>query len=187
MISRRPEHKPGNRRHFYYPTMFLAVLLFSHFAYAQEERVPDIVEAMKARYYHGFTLPASRKCTPQDAVGGWVERAIVEAREKPETDAYEKEGSKYLAFGPYNTLLWQRSRFIPDLNLTGTPEQSKTQYIMTSAGMFYAYTDGKLVASRLCFVSTEPYKQYPKGLLMLAFPLEKNTPFSITLYGPVGN
>lgn len=156
---------------------------------AAAEISADVVDGMKAQYYDKFSmLPPSRKCTPEDAMGAWVEKSIFEEGARAISATQEAEGLKYLFFGSYNTLVWQRSKASLDIgSLTGLLQQSKKQYIMTTAGMLYAYDNGSIESSALCFVSTQATQQYAKGLLMLAVPLEKESSFAITIYAPIGN
>jgi len=164
-----------------------SLLLLSAPAWADDHSERDNVELLKATYYDKFDqLPPSRKCAPADAEGIWVEKAILEAPGGSEVRDQEKYGKKNLVFGPYNTVWWGRIPGTPNLFAAkGALEASKQQYIVTVAGMLYIYEDNALQTSRLCFVSTAPTKTYAKDLLMLALPVEKNKPLSITLYEPL--
>jgi len=165
--------------------LILSLLLAASPAWAQTEQ--DTVEFTKQRYYQEFPkLPPSRKCTPKDGAGAWAEKHKLEnVGGKSERDM-ARLGRYYLAFGPYNTVYWEEhDRKMGRSSALSAVADSKQQYIITMAGMFYVYQDNKLITSRLCFISTNDTKDYAKDLLMLALPLEKNKPLSIAIYEPL--
>lgn len=155
-------------------------------AFAADTTPPqnDVVLMMQGQYYNTFKgLPPSRKCTVDDAKGAWREFAIIESAGGTEGASQHKEGIKYLAFGAYNRLLWQRSPAQPQIDLA--LNNSPLQYIVTDAGMFYVYQAGQLQASLLCFVSTKEQDKYKPGMLMLAIGAEKDKPLAMTIYEPL--
>ena len=148
---------------------------------------PDAVEMMKGEYAATFQdFPPARKCAQEDAKGAWKSIAVLEKTPTPQTVEQEKMGAHHLAFGDYSRLVSLRT---PATMSAGQvfSELAKTplQYIMTAAGMLYIYQNGKLQSSLLCFVSTDGGKKYAKGHLMLALPVEKAKPLSVTLYEPL--
>lgn len=147
----------------------------------------DPVEIIKKQYYDMFAeLPESRKCAPADAKGAWKEYAILQSASSDEAAAQRADGPKYMTFGEYNRLLWKRSASAMDLAaINAALPATDMQYIITTAGMFFAYRNGSLDASRLCFVSTKKTDKYNTGMLMLALPIEKDKPLVISIYTPV--
>lgn len=167
--------------------LLLAILCPAPALAAEGPPVPDGVDLTKIAYYEHFTsLPPSRKCTQEDAKGTWKELAIYESDGASETSAQRAQGVKYLAFGEYNTLFWQRA-LIPfsAQALFTIARQSSLQYIATSSGMLYVYKNGVLQDSLLCFMTTDTTEKFPRNTLMLARPIEKDTSLTITLYTPI--
>lgn len=167
---------------------FLLLLLMAVNPAVAQEAKPDVVDAMKAAYYDKYEqLPPSRKCTPQDARGAWVEDAIFEVGATTDTAEQETEGKKYLYFADYNLLVWQRSQApLSEGVLAERQKDTPLQYIMTVAGMMYVYEGGTATSSSLCFVATEDKEPFKKGALMLAKPLDDELSYQITLYAPLG-
>ena len=166
--------------------LFLLLLFFYPVATLAAEP-PDAVELMKAEYVGHFKdLPPARKCTPDDAKGAWKESAIFESAGMVEMSAQKAQGPKYLAFGEYNTLIWQRTQASLSAGpLVTSARGSNLQYIATAAGMLYVYKTGTLTDSLMCFIATEPKQKIAKDTLMLARPVEKDKPLLITLYEPL--
>ena len=148
----------------------------------------DAVELIRQEYKGYFTeLPDSRKCGPEDAKGFWKEYAIYESSGQTLMQEQKNNGPKYLVFGAqYNQLSWTRSK--NPFNAAGATHytnRSKTQYIMTSAGMLYVYEGGQLQHSLVCSITTAKTAKYEPGMLMLALPVEKDKSLTISLYAPV--
>jgi len=165
-------------------------MMGANVALAAEKAQPlDAVDLIKAEYYGHFDkLPPSRKCTPEDARGAWREMAVYESDGIAEVSAQKAKGPRYLAFGEYNTVVWQRALVqYSGMALIGGARNSEMQYISTSAGMLYLYKKSLLQESLLCFIATEATKTYPAGMLLLARPIEKDKSLIITLYAPLGN
>ncbi len=166
------------------------LMMGANVALAAEKAQPlDAVDLIKAEYYGHFDkLPPSRKCTPEDARGAWREMAVYESDGIAEVSAQKAKGPRYLAFGEYNTVVWQRALVqYSGMALIGGARNSEMQYISTSAGMLYLYKKSLLQESLLCFIATEATKTYPAGMLLLARPIEKDKSLIITLYAPLGN
>ncbi len=168
---------------------FLLLALMAKPLWAVEDPAPvDAVEAIRAAYYDQFRgLPPSRKCTPRDAWGAWKELAIYEYPGKSEIAAQQANGSYYMVFGDqYNRMIWGRVKNpLTAAQLYGFMPNAKKQFIMTTAGMLYVYMNGTLLASLVCSVSTEATNNYPKDMLLLALPVEKDKPLIITIYAPL--
>lgn len=145
------------------------------------------VDIIKGIYYKKFPqLPKSRKCTPADAKGAWVEKKIIEEPGSREWEDLEKNGKKYLGFGEYNKVAWFRTKQPARAsNVSAQVKKSAEQYIITTDGMFYIYENNSLKISRLCFVATEATKDIAKDLLMLAVPLERNKFLTLGIYEPL--
>lgn len=126
-----------------------------------------------------------RKCAPEDAKGAWKELAIYETGTSEVTEQRAK-GAKYLVFGDYNTLMFQRVQAeLPGAMLLANVRQSNMQYIMTADGMFFSYQSGALLDSLLCYVATEATQKFAKDTLLLARPVEKDKPLIINLFAPL--
>lgn len=179
----RPTRQSSSKKMDCFVALLLAMAMSPAIA-ADMPQPPDAVELMKAEYLDHFkALPPMRKCAPEDAKGAWKEYAVFESAGNAEMTAQKAQGPKYLAFGEYNTLLWQRS-LIPANGKATLASTARTglQYISTAAGMLYVYKNQELQTSQLCFISTAATKTYPAGTLLLARPVEKDKPLTITLY-----
>ncbi|MDX2073849.1 MAG: hypothetical protein SFX19_05730 [Alphaproteobacteria bacterium] len=166
----------------------MAVLFLSAPAFAADAPAkPDVVDLMKVEYSDYFKeLPPLRKCTIEDVGNAWEETAIYESTSHAEFDAQKAQGPKYLAFGEYNTLFWQRTRTSENAALLREKARAGSmQYIATAAGMLYVYDKGALQESLMCFISTEDTKKFTKDMLVLARPIEKDKSLTVTLYKPL--
>lgn len=147
----------------------------------------DPVDLIKNQYYEIFrNLPPSRKCTPDDTKGMWIERSIYETGNGEETAARSISGTKYISFGDYNLFLTMRSQVALDQAvLAKNTEDSDLQFITTVAGMLYVYRNNALLFSNLCYVTTGVNDNFKTpGLLMLAVPIQKDKPLSMTIFAP---
>jgi hypothetical protein len=183
----------GNRCFRLRPSEFFAgvcaaMLMFSSQSALAQPKGPDAVDIMKAHYYDYFRdLPSSRKCTPDDMKGAWQEISSLEGPGSMESVDRAKAGKKYIAFGEYNIFALRRSTEpLSAASVNATAKISGLQYIATSAGMLYTYSNNELKTSMLCFISTDKARDYPTpGLLMLAVPIQKDTPLTMTFFAPL--